>query len=37
MVGGLHDDDDDKIIVISAAIISAIDMTMGVFLYTQRR
>ena len=37
MAGGLHDNDDNEIIVISAVIISAIDMMMGVFLYTQRR
>ena len=37
MVGGLHDNDDNKIIIISAIAVSAVDMTMGVFLYMQRR
>ena len=35
--GGLHDNNDDEIIIVSAIVVSAVDMTMGVFLYMQRR
>ena len=37
MVGGLHDDNNNEIVVVSAVVVSAVDMMMGVFLYTQRR